>query len=170
MKFLGISFKDLKMVVVYKSKSKNTEKIAKSIAKTLNIHCIQNIRKKLNSNIVFYGFWVDKSKPCKAIYKDFRYLKDKKVILFFTLGSEKLEYQEKLKNNFKALFDNVANVIAIECFQGSISFNLLKKSIKKRSKIFYKERLKRFYDTRNYPNENEINKANDFALEAIKYA
>lgn len=80
------------ILIVYDSKTGNTDKVAKALAEGAGKRCILS---KINEapatndfSLVVAGYWVDKGAPNASMKKYLNSLHGKKVVLFQTLGAE----------------------------------------------------------------------------------
>ncbi len=79
-------------LIVYSSKTGNTEKVAKALYAAAEERCdivsVQNAVALDGYKVIFAGYWVDKGEPDQAMQEFLQKLSDKKLVLFQTLGAE----------------------------------------------------------------------------------
>lgn len=80
------------ILIVYDSKTGNTEKVAKALAEAAGARCILAKVDEAPSAeafaLIVAGFWVDRSAPNAKMKKYLSTLHNKKLVLFQTLGAE----------------------------------------------------------------------------------
>ncbi len=78
-------------LIVYSSKTGNTEKVAKAMAAALPERCdlvkAEDFSGGEGYKVVFAGYWVDKGQPDALAQKVLGSLTDSRVVLFQTLGA-----------------------------------------------------------------------------------
>lgn len=79
-------------LIIYDSKTGNTEKVANSLAKAAGERgclskCNDNVAWE-NFSVLFIGYWVDRGEPNKTIKEFMKKIHNKKIVLFETLGAE----------------------------------------------------------------------------------
>lgn len=80
------------ILIVYDSKTGNTEKVAKALAEAAGARCVLAKVDEAPSTeafaVVVAGFWVDRGAPNAKMKKYLSTLHNKKLVLFQTLGAE----------------------------------------------------------------------------------
>lgn len=80
------------ILIVYDSKTGNTEKVAKALAEAAGARCVLAKVDEAPSAeafaVVVAGFWVDRGAPNAKMKKYLSTLHNKKLVLFQTLGAE----------------------------------------------------------------------------------
>lgn len=80
------------ILIVYDSKTGNTEKVAKALAEGAGERCIlakfNEVPPVDKFSLIVAGYWVDKGAPNDNMKKYLNSLHGKKVVLFQTLGAE----------------------------------------------------------------------------------
>ncbi|MDO4177878.1 MAG: flavodoxin family protein [Phascolarctobacterium sp.] len=80
------------VLIVYESKTGNTEKVALAMAEALGDRCeVKKSTDEIDLNaykLIYVGYWVDKGMPCAPMQKFLATLENKMVVLFQTLGAE----------------------------------------------------------------------------------
>lgn len=118
------------ILIVYDSKTGNTEKVAKALAeaagaRALLCRCSEAPAADAFS-VVFAGYWVDRGMPNASMKKYLPTLKNKKVVLFQTLGAEpKSEHAMASVANAGKLLDASNNVLGVLSFRGAIDPQLI---------------------------------------------
>ena len=79
-------------LIVYSSKTGNTEKVAKKFYEVAGERCdlaaVKQVPAVDDYKVIFAGYWVDKGEPDKDMQEFLQTLDNKKVVLFQTLGAE----------------------------------------------------------------------------------
>lgn len=80
-----------KILVVYSSRTGNTQKVAEAMYHTAEDRCVLKKVEEAGNieeyDLIFIGYWVDKGGPDEATQKFLRTLRGKKIVLFQTLGA-----------------------------------------------------------------------------------
>lgn len=157
----------MKNLVYYSSLSGNTKKIAEAIAKSLKCE-IKSINENVNLDdfdCVIFGFYVDQGFMNKLAQNAAKRIKNKKIGVFFTLGTEpNSKYAKDCMQKAKRFFENLGNEIVSEfCSQGAISPKVIeqirqmaKKMGTNSSHQITPKREKRWLEAAKHPNDDDI--------------
>ena len=81
-----------KILIAYSSKTGNTEKVAKALYEAKPAYCdlkkVDEVEDVDAYDVVFIGYWVDKGGPDAKAKALLSTIKNKKVVLFQTLGAD----------------------------------------------------------------------------------
>lgn len=82
----------MKILVTYSSKTGNTKQVAEAVLKGLpagtKIYPVEEAPSPDGYDLIYAGFWVDKGRPDKKASEYLRSVKNKNVMVFFTLGAD----------------------------------------------------------------------------------
>lgn len=118
------------ILIVYDSKTGNTEKVAKALAEAAGeraLLCRYDEAPNADGfSVVFVGYWVDRGMPNANMKQYLPMLKNKKVVLFQTLGAEpKSEHALACVANAGKLLDESNSVLGALSFRGAIDPQLI---------------------------------------------
>lgn len=162
----------MKKVVIYSSKTGNTKKVGEAIANELGceIFSFENDELKIDEyDFIAIGYYIDKGGP-DALFKHFlnKQIKDKKVGLFITLGTEpQSEYSKQILIDGRKFLEKNGNKIIREFIcQGAIDPNLIEQMIQMAQQLKDKapypitdERRARWAMAASHPDENDLRNA-----------
>ncbi|MGP1586650.1 MAG: flavodoxin family protein [Schwartzia sp. (in: firmicutes)] len=81
-----------KILIVYSSKTGNTEKVARALFEAGGEDCdllpVEKAEDTAGYQVVFAGYWVDRGEPDKKMQRFLAERKGEKIVLFQTLGAE----------------------------------------------------------------------------------
>ena len=103
----------MKGLIVYSSLSGNTKKIAEAIAEVAEDSELISVREfqssmLANFDLFYIGYWVDKGDCDAATLRLLAQLKDKRIVLFGTLGAaEQTEYYDRVKQQVIARYQSM---------------------------------------------------------------
>ena len=122
----------MKILVVYSSLTGNTQKVAEAINTALPADTtLEKVSPTLDHtpyDLIFAGFWVDKSTADKAAAELLAQLHGKKIVLFATLGAyPNTPYAEKCLRNAAALLAPDNELLGTYNCQGKINPQLIEK-------------------------------------------
>lgn len=165
----------MKILVMYSSLTGNTKKIAESIHKVLPSDAeLVQIKPDIDVegyDLLFVGFWVDKSTADKTTAQVLSRLKDKKVALFATLGAyPNSPYSEKCLTNAAALLPEGNEVVATFNCQGRVDPRIAErfKSLPPdHPHAMTPERIERHRIASTHPDEADFQAAEEFAQKVL---
>ena len=120
-------------MVVYSSKTGNTQLLAKSIKGILGENCCIYYGKTdeiqtQSADIIFVGFWVYKGSCSEEVKKYLKTVENKKIVLFGTAGFGGSEsYYETILAEVKQYISESNNIIDIFMCQGKMPHNVLER-------------------------------------------
>ncbi len=174
----------MKSLVVYSSKTGNTKMVAEAIYEVMPNPTLTAIEEASNfeSNIdefdiIAIGYWVDKGLPDAKVLDYFKTLKNKKIIVFGTLGAypdsdhakDCIKKAESLAINEEELGENKNTVLGSFICMGKVDPKLLEMMAKKMSAHhpMTEERKQRIEEGKKHPDENDLNNAKQFAKDCL---
>ncbi len=115
----------MKILIVYSSKTGNTQLVAESIAQALDEEAvafpIAEAPDCHDFDWVIVGFWIDKGKPNAEALRYLKALRHPRTAFFFTLGAEAdCEHAEKCREKALTYFNGPPPIGDFRC-QGKIS-------------------------------------------------
>ena len=118
------------ILIVYDSKTGNTEKVAKAMAEVAGERCVlskvQDAPSSEEFPLIAAGYWVDKGEPNDSMKKYLSTLKNKKLLLFQTLGAEATgAHALSTLANTGILLDHSCKVMSALSIRGAIDPNLI---------------------------------------------
>jgi flavodoxin len=156
----------MKALVVYSSKTGNTEKIAKAIhgifPKGTDLYRVENTTPPDDYDLIALGFWVDKGQPDDAAKNYFRKIKNKNVALFMTLGAypDSDHAHKSMQNAVELLAGN--NILGTFTCQGKIADSLVKQMAKlpgNHPHAMSPERKARLEEAAKHPDKKDLDSA-----------
>ncbi|MDO5708327.1 MAG: flavodoxin family protein [Andreesenia angusta] len=124
----------MKILLVYSSRTGNTERVANEIYDELNkdyevnfkrIEDLKDSEVEEYKNIIV-GFWIDQAYPDKEPKAFIESLRDKNIGLFGTIGADPNSYHgERTLGNLDTIVDSSNNLIAKFLCNGKVDENLL---------------------------------------------
>jgi flavodoxin len=161
----------MKILVIYSSLTGNTKKVAEAIVAALpEESTLVQVADKFsikNYDIVFLGFWIDRSSADTAMAKFMQQTHDKNVALFATLGAyPNTAYAEKCMENAVALLPKDNAVLGKFHCQGKIAEKLVEKFKTlppENPHAMTPERLMRHQKAASHPDEADLEAVGQFA-------
>ncbi len=163
-----------KVLMVYSSKTGNTEMVAKEIKKEaeaclkfpLTFCRIEDAPDPNDFDAVIIGFWIDRGRPERKSLEYIEKLHDKKAAFFSTLGaSPDSVHGKKCLDTTRALFQSRGNLLIGEYLcQGKIDDKLIEvfKHVPKDHPMFYNEENKKLYaEAKSHPDEDDLKGARE---------
>ncbi len=126
----------MKTLLVYTSRTGNTERVAKEIYEELVSDFELDIKKleeldegeEENYDFIITGFWIDQAYPVKNMRKFIESLKNKRIGMFATIGADPDSYHgERTKENLEELVDETSTLCAKFMCNGKVDPNLISK-------------------------------------------
>ncbi len=168
----------MKTLLVYSSKTENTKKIADVINEKLQPNKFCDVTEITSEDAKKYDFivvggWIDKGVFNKEVMDFISDLENKKIAFFFTLGAYPTSmHAYDCINSIKAAFiENNNQVIAHYHCQGAIDPKLIewmKNLPSDHGHSVDENRLNRWNDAMNHPNQEDFNAAKNFVTVALK--
>jgi flavodoxin len=166
-----------KFLIVYCSKTGNTEKVAQALAQAAPERCdccrVSEVGALKNYDVIFAGYWVDRGAPMKEMQDFLQQLHAKKVVLFQTLGAE--PYSEhgvtSLVNAGKYLNPD-CNVLGTLSIRGAIDPKLIAQMEKFPPGTPHaptEESRKRWAEAAVHPNEEDLVNCKEYMLKFIAF-
>lgn len=166
-----------KFLIVYCSKTGNTEKVAHALAAAVPERCdccrVSETEDLENYDVIFAGYWVDRGAPIKEMQEFLRSLHGKKVVLFQTLGAE--PYSEhgvtSLANAAKYLNPD-CNVIGTLSIRGAIDPQLIAQMEKFPPGTPHaptEENRKRWAEAAVHPNEEDLANCKAYMVKFMRF-
>lgn len=165
----------MKIAIVYKSLSGNTELIAEAIKSALkdDVTYIGEPKENINADFCFVGSWTDKGMCCKEIADYLKTLKNKRIFYFGTAGFGGSE------EYYSTLFERVKDVCPAsnELKEYFFCQGKMPMSVRNRYVSMMKEHpddkdlefnIKNFDLASEHPNEADLKAAQDWALNVQK--
>ncbi|MFV0379383.1 MAG: flavodoxin family protein [Anaerorhabdus sp.] len=163
----------MKKILLYSSKTGNTKKIADSIQEALICDRFEeitnfNVTDVNDDDFLIIGGWIDKGLMNKEVMDFIYQLKGKKVAFFFTLGAypNSMHAFDCIENIKKAFVDNNNEVIAHYHCQGAIDpklINWMSSLPADHSHSPDQDRINRWSDAKEHPNQEDLNSSKNFA-------
>jgi flavodoxin len=162
----------MKILVMYSSLTGNTKKVAEAIAAALSEEStLVQVADKLpiqNYDIVFLGFWIDRSSADNTMAQFMQQMHDENVALFATLGAyPNTAYAEKCMENAVALLPQDNTVLGKFHCQGKIAEKLVEKFKTlppEHPHALTPERLMRYQKAASHPDEVDLRAVAQFAI------
>lgn len=128
--------------IVYSSRTGNTKILADAILDMFgNDSCVYfgpASREALKADVIYVGFWTDKSRCDKETRRFLRSLKKKRIFLFGTAGSgSNKEYCKRIIHNTMRYLDKSVKVSGVYMCQGRMPMTVRKKYMLKKKKFFH---------------------------------
>ncbi len=156
-----------KLLIAYSSRTGNTKKVAEALYYAAKDRCVieesKNVTNLEEYSLVFVGYWVDKGGPDKESQDFLRRLRNKRIVLFQTLGAD------PLSDHALGCFANAGRYIDESCrVLGGISIRgaIDPKLIERMSKLPEghphapgPESKKRWQDAAYHPDRQDLEKA-----------
>lgn len=161
----------MKALVVYSSLTGNTEKIAKAIYEEIKFEKdILKSNEEFNIDdydVIIIGYWVNKGICDDKIKSIIEKAKDKKIILFGTLGAkENGPYYESIKKRIEELVPDSNEILGHFLCQGKINEKLTEryKEMLKNNQgdEHIKEQIKNHEEAMTHPDAEDISNAKEF--------
>lgn len=155
----------MKTMIVYSSRTGNTEKIARAILETLpedtEIYPVDKAPSPDGYDRLLIGFWADKGRVDDQARQYMTIVKNKQVGLFATLGAQP-ESKHALDILASAREQLTGNTIFGEFIcQGKIDPSLIKMMEASGAHPMTPERLKLHEEAKNHPNEEDCRNAQE---------
>ena len=156
--------------IIFSSLTGNTKKVAYEILKSMpegtEIYELKEVAHDVEADLLVLGYWVDRAKPNKEMYKFMEGLKGKKIITFGTLGAyPDSEHGSETKKNVTALLGENNELLGNFLCQGRIDPKLtemFKKMGNKGPHVMTPKRMKMHKESEKHPNEDDFNNARAF--------
>lgn len=164
-------------LIVYSSKTGNTEKIAKALYTAAEERCdiatVHSAAATEKYKVIFAGYWVDKGEPDKEAKKFLQTLTEKKIVLFQTLGAEaESDHGVSAFANTGKYLNRSCKVIGTLSIRGAIDPKLIKGMLKMppgHPHAPTEESKKRWLDASTHPDEYDIKKAESYMRKFIAF-
>lgn len=163
----------MKSVVLYSSKTQNTQKLANAIKDVLKIESFDiNSNPDINQfDLIFYGFWVDKGEIDEVAKNFLDKITGKKLALFYTAGIEKEnDYVNTMNENFTNYANTKNHVLGCFMSQGAISDEVIEFSKQLALKFpndsryeITPKREQRWKESKKHPNEQDLENVKEYA-------
>lgn len=167
----------MKKLVVYSSRTGNTQMIAEAVAEALapcELHSIEEAPDAAAYDFIALGYWVDKGMPDTACQKYMDAVTGKKVALFGTLGVDPSHEHAKdcARKGEEMMRQRGNNVYGTFLSQGKINPAVVK-AMKKTAQDVHPmtpERLARIEAAKNHPNAEDCRRAQEAFAAFIRAA
>ena len=151
-------------LIVYSSKTGNTEKVAKKFYEVAGERCdlaaVKQVPAVDDYKVIFAGYWVDKGEPDKDMQEFLQTLDNKKVVLFQTLGAEAYsEHGISSLANAGRYLSTGCKVVGTLSIRGAIDPKLIETMMKMpegHSHAPTEESKKRWKDASTHPDEADL--------------
>ena len=166
----------MKSLIVYSSRTGNTKKVAEAIHEIMPMGTelcpAEEAPNPDDYDFIAIGYWVDRGTADEKAKEYIEKVKSKKVAIFGTLGAyPDSEHAFRSRENVKKLLNEKNEIIGDFLCQGKIDPKLterLKKLPPDHPHWMTEERLKRHMESRNHPNEEDLDNAKGVFKEVIK--
>lgn len=164
----------MKTQVLYKSRTGNTEKIAKAIfeavpGKYKDIARLDGQTDYEMGDIYFIGFWTDRGSASVDILDYLGSLQGKKIALFGTCGmGGNPEYFKKIEENIRVFIENDNEYLGAFLCQGKMPISVRDKYVKMKNAENEKQMdamIRNFDMAMLHPDENDVKRAKAFVKE-----
>lgn len=163
---LGKGEKEMKTLIAYSSKTGNTKKVGEAVAKAFDDVTIKDISQidHLDYDLIVIGTWIDKGTADTKALKFIETIKGKKTAYFFTLGAypDSQHAMDCITAIEKLFTDNNNELIGSYHCQGAIDPKLISWMSELPAEHPHSpnpERLKRWEDAANHPDQDDFNAA-----------
>ena len=166
-----------KFLIVYCSKTGNTEKVAQALVRAAPERCtlckVSEAHNPEDYDVVFAGYWVNRGTLIKEMQDFLQKLHAKKVVLFQTLGAE--PYSEHGVNslvNAGKYLNPDCNVIGTLSVRGAIDPQLIAQMEKFPPGTPHaptEENRKRWADASVHPDKTDLENCREYMLKFIKF-
>lgn len=166
----------MKYLVVYDSKTGNTEKIAKEILDAIpeaekEIKKVSEFTGNEDADVIFVGFWTNRSTCPMSVVNALELMTEKKIALFGTCGmggSE--EYYDSIKKNVEAWLPEACEYLGCYLCQGKMPESVLHKYEQMEGKV-PKEQLEamiqNYHSAKMHPDSKDLMDARKFVKEIV---
>lgn len=167
----------MKSIVVVSSRTGNTLKVAGAVAFALDEQQeavkIEEKPDVTDYDLVVVGTWIDRGTADQKAAEFIKFLRNKKVAVFITLGAyADSDHAKKCVENVIGLFDESCEVVGSFICQGAVS----QKMVVMMAKMFpgghphgmNEGRKKRLADGKSHPDETDLNNAYNYFTDLKK--
>jgi len=164
-------------LIVYSSKTGNTEKVAKKFYEAGGERCdlaaVKQVPAVDDYKVIFAGYWVDKGEPDKDMQEFLQTLDNKKVVLFQTLGAEAYsEHGISSLANAGRYLSTGCKVVGTLSIRGAIDPKLIETMMKMPEGHPHaptEESKKRWKDASTHPDEADLQAAGEYIQKFITF-
>lgn len=164
-------------LIVYSSKTGNTEIVAKKFYEVAGERCdlaaVKQVPVVDDYKVIFAGYWVDKGEPDKDMQEFLQTLDNKKVVLFQTLGAEAYsEHGISSLANAGRYLSTGCKVVGTLSIRGAIDPKLIETMMKMpegHSHAPTEESKKRWKDASTHPDEADLQAAGEYIQKFITF-
>lgn len=165
---------DMKTQVLYKSRTGNTEKLAKAIFEAIpgkhkDIARLDGQTDYEMGDIYFIGFWTDRGTASVDILDYLGSLQGKKIALFGTCGmGESPEYYKKIEESIRVFIEDDNEYLGAFMCQGKMPMTIREKYVKMKNPENEKQMnamIRNFDMAMLHPDENDLKNAKAFVKE-----
>lgn len=156
----------MRTLIAYSSKTGNTKRVGEAIGRVFQDVTIKDIKDvdSLDYDMIVVGTWIDKGTADTKALKFIETIKDKKTAYFFTLGAypDSQHAMDCITNITKLFTDNGNEVVGHYHCQGAIDPKLTEWMSKLPADHPHSpnpERIKRWEDAKEHPNEEDFSMA-----------
>lgn len=155
----------MKYVILYRSVTGNTKRLAEHIHSQLNEDCLymgQEYDSIINeADLICIGFWTDKGHCDESTIELLKKIKNKKLFLFGTAGfGGSPEYFESIIGNVKQYVDPTCQIIGTYMCQGKMPVSVRERYQKMLDSNPYNEQFKsllvNFDNALTHPNQDDL--------------
>lgn len=167
----------MKTQVLYKSRTGNTEKLAKAIfeeipGKNKDIAPFQGQTDYNMGDLYFIGFWTDRGSASMDVLDFLGSLQGKRIALFGTCGmGQSLEYYKKIEENVRVFIENDNIYLGAYICQGKMPMAVREKYEKMKNPRNEKQveaMIQNFDMAMLHPNEKDLAGAKKFVKEIFE--
>lgn len=161
----------MKTQILYKSRTGNTEKLAKAIFEAVPGQCKDIAPLDGQSNydmgdVYFIGFWTDRGSASVDVLDYLSGLQGKKIALFGTCGMGKSpEYYKKIEESVRVFIEDDNEYLGIYMCQGKMPISVREKYMRMETpenKEMVKSMLQNFDMAMLHPDKEDLNAAQAF--------
>lgn len=162
----------MRILVVYSSRTGNTEKIAKAVFNAVpepkEIFRVEDAPSPNLYDFIAIGFWVDRGTVDEKAQEYMKTLNGKKVGIFATLGAyPNSAHAHEVLNRARDILDG-NKVLGDFICQGKIDPNILDKMIGDGVHTMTTERMARIKEAKTHPNETDCRSAQNAFREMLQ--